>query len=44
MKFTSKRSEAIKIIYELSQLLADYPEYEDDLQPKLQKLINYIKQ
>ena len=44
MKFTSKRAEAIKIVNEISALLADNPDYEDYLKPKLEKLLKYINQ
>ena len=44
MKYTAKRKELIKIVNELSALLADNPEYEDYLKPKLEKLLKYINQ
>jgi CHASE3 domain sensor protein len=44
MKYTSKRAEAIKIINEISALLADNPDYEDYLKPKLEKLLKFVNQ
>ena len=36
------KEEAIKIIIDISHLLADESDYEENIMPKLQQVINYI--
>ena len=36
------KEEAIKIIIDISHLLADELDYEENIMPKLQQVINYI--
>ncbi len=38
------KAEAIKIINEVSSLLADNPEYDDYLKQKLEKLLKFVNQ
>tara|TARA_R100001463_G_scaffold14481_1_gene38040 strand:+ start:285 stop:407 length:123 start_codon:yes stop_codon:yes gene_type:complete len=38
------KAKAIKIINEISSLLADNPDYEDYLKPQLEKLLKYVNQ
>ena len=33
---------AVKTVVEVSRLLADDPDYEKDLQPKLEKLLEFV--
>ena len=40
----NEKAEAIKIINEVSNLLADNSDYEDYLKPKLEKLLKYVNQ
>tara|TARA_R100001198_G_C5190821_1_gene183562 strand:- start:418 stop:585 length:168 start_codon:yes stop_codon:yes gene_type:complete len=40
----NEKAEAIKIINEVSNLLADNSDYEDYLKPKLEKLLKFVNQ
>jgi len=37
-----EKSVAVKTVVEVSRLLADDPDYENDLQPKLEKLLDFV--